>query len=115
MSNNGGALGISSGNEKLLETTVNGIETDNKPRPFDSSDPSIENEKGDTTPTIVEKSPSREDTLTSEHEGEIEEHLLLPHDEQFPPDENEELETQQFTFRAVFVGCCLGGVIAASK
>lgn len=24
-------------------------------------------------------------------------------------------ETQQFTFRAVFVGCCLGAVIGASK
>ncbi|MCJ1312990.1 hypothetical protein MMC25_006666 [Agyrium rufum] len=115
MSNNGGALGISSGDGKLLETTVNGIETDNKPRPFDSSDSSIDNEKGDILPTAFEKSPSRDETLTSEHEGEIDEHLLLPHDEQFPPDENEDLETQQFTFRAVFVGCCLGGVIAASN
>lgn len=36
--------------------------------------------------------------------------VLLSHEEQFPIDPNAEEETQQLTFRAVFVGCCLGGV-----
>lgn len=51
-----------------------------------------------------------------EQEGEDEnENLILSHEEQFPIDPNAQEETAQFTFRAVFVGCCLGGVIAASK
>ena len=40
---------------------------------------------------------------------------FLAHGEPFPEDEAAEKETQQFTFRAVLVGCILGGVIAASK
>ena len=43
------------------------------------------------------------------------ENLILSHEEQFPLDPNAQEETAQFTVRAVFVGCCLGGVIAASK
>jgi hypothetical protein len=43
------------------------------------------------------------------------ENLILSHEEQFPLDPSAQEETAQFTFRAVFVGCCLGGVIAASK
>jgi hypothetical protein len=39
----------------------------------------------------------------------------LSHEFQFPIDPDAPEELQQFTFRAVFVGCCLGGVIAASK
>ena len=49
-----------------------------------------------------------------EKAGEAE-HILLSHEEQFPEDPNADLETQQFTVRAVVVGCLLGGVIAASK
>lgn len=41
--------------------------------------------------------------------------LMDSHDEQFPDDEEGEVETQQLTVRAVLVGCILGGVIAASK
>jgi hypothetical protein len=37
------------------------------------------------------------------------------HEDPFPVDEDAEQEDHQFTFRAVFVGCILGGVIAASK
>lgn len=40
---------------------------------------------------------------------------LLSHEEQFPIDPSLEEEKQQFTIRATFIGCCLGGVIAASK
>jgi hypothetical protein len=41
--------------------------------------------------------------------------LVFSHEDPFPIDPNEELETQQFTVRAVLVGSCLGGVITASK
>jgi hypothetical protein len=37
------------------------------------------------------------------------------HEDPFPVDEDAIQEDHQFTFRAVFVGCLLGGVIAASK
>jgi hypothetical protein len=40
--------------------------------------------------------------------------ILLSSDEPFPDDPDAE-EEQQFTVRAVLVGCILGGVIAASK
>ncbi|EMC91390.1 hypothetical protein BAUCODRAFT_80544 [Baudoinia panamericana UAMH 10762] len=40
---------------------------------------------------------------------------MLSHEEQFPIDPDAEEELHQFTFRAVFVGCVLGGVIAASN
>lgn len=36
-------------------------------------------------------------------------------DNPFPADPNALPEDQQFTFRAVFVGCALGAVISASK
>lgn len=40
---------------------------------------------------------------------------LDPYDDQLPIDEHAPIETQQFTVRAVLVGCILGAVIAASK
>jgi hypothetical protein len=66
-----------------------------------SSDPSVFAEKGDLVQI-------REDEQQDEH-------IDFGHEEQFPIDPNVEEEEHQFTFRAVFVGCCLGGVIAASK
>lgn len=49
-------------------------------------------------------------------EFQVEEDVkLLSHEDPFPEDPSAQLETRQFTFRAVFVGCLLGGVIAASK
>ena len=52
----------------------------------------------------------------STHVDKVEENaVLLSHVEQYLIDPDEEVETQQFTFRAVLVGCILGGVIAASK
>ncbi|KAK5170129.1 uncharacterized protein LTR77_004713 [Saxophila tyrrhenica] len=40
---------------------------------------------------------------------------MLSHEVQFPIDPTAQEETHQLTFRAVFVGCVLGGVIAASN
>ena len=93
MSTVGGAVGVSSTADKLTESTIQAITQDSK---SDSNDPGTLIEKGE----VIDVD---DDTL------------LLSHEEQFPIDPNEELETQQFTFRAVLVGCLLGGVIAASK
>jgi len=41
--------------------------------------------------------------------------VVLSTSEPWDEDEAGLIETQQFTFRAVFVGCCLGAVIGASK
>lgn len=94
MISTGGAAGISSTSSELTDATIQCI--NEKPA---SNDPSINVEKGE---------------VTNVENNEIDT-LLLSHEEQFPIDPNEEQETQQFTFRAVFVGCVLGGVIAASK
>jgi len=48
-------------------------------------------------------------------ESKDEDPLMLSSSDPFPEDPNAEVETQQFTVRAVLVGCILGGVIAASK
>lgn len=45
-------------------------------------------------------------------EGEL---TILSTEDPWEEDEAGLRETQQFTFRAVFVGCCLGAVIGASK
>ena len=91
MSNTGGAVGISAGSTDLTDSTIESIAKDSR---SGSSDPGVVIEKGEVTDDLG---------------------LLLPHDEQFPEDPDGEIETQQFTFRAVFVGCILGAVIAASK
>jgi len=49
---------------------------------------------------------------TNGSEGQI---VVLSTSEPWDEDEAGLAETQQFTFRAVFVGCCLGAVIGASK
>ena len=89
-------MGISSASTEVAKSTANSIDRDNKST---SIDPSISEEKGEVI-----------DVDTSEHAN-----FLLSHEEQFPEDPDGELETQQFTFRAVLVGSILGGVIAASK
>ncbi|KAK3677521.1 hypothetical protein LTR78_002371 [Recurvomyces mirabilis] len=99
MSNQGGAMGIGSESHALEHATVIEIEKDSLDRKT-SSDPSVRMEKGDVG---VEEDEADENTYEFTHE------------EQFPIDPNYEEETQQLTFRAVFVGCCLGGVIAASN
>jgi len=48
-------------------------------------------------------------------ESKDEDPLMLSSSDPFPEDPSAEVETQQFTVRAVLVGCILGGVIAASK
>lgn len=61
---------------------------------------------------ITEKGSIR----VAKHEADDDDGIeILSHEEQFPLDPNAEEETQQLTFRAVFVGCVLGGIIAASK
>ena len=97
MSNTGGALATGTENAQLTHATILNIEKDEK---RGSADPSISIENGE-----VASSEANDDSVQ-----------LLSHLEQFPIDEvNEELETQQLTFRAILVGCMLGGVIAASK
>jgi hypothetical protein len=97
MSNTGGALATGTENTDLTQATIHNIEKDEK---LSSVDPSISIENGE-----VVSSGDNDDSVQ-----------LLSHLEQFPVDTvNEELETQQLTFRALFVGCVLGGVIAASK
>ena len=91
----GGAIGTGS-TSTLTDATINNIIKGEK---TGSSDPSINVEKGDIV-TVDDA----DETIP-----------ILSHEEQFPIDPDEELETQQFTVRAVLVGCILGGVIAASK
>lgn len=92
MSNLGGAV---PGNydKKVDELTVADINHDSR----GSSDSTVNVEKGDVL------------------DHDYDPLALLSNEDPFPMDEATEKETQQFTFRAVFVGCCLGGVIAAAK
>jgi len=103
MSATGGALGIGSASDEVETTLVHQIEKDSS---FDrrASLSEITTEKGEVVDFI-----DRVDTETEEDDN-----IALSHEVQFPIDPNA-VEEQQFTFRAVFVGCCLGGVIAASK
>ena len=91
----GGAIGTGS-TTTLTDATIRNIIKGEKTT---SNDPSVNVEKGEV--------------VTVEDDDQA--IPILYHDEQFPIDPNEELETQQFTVRAVLVGCLLGGVIAASK
>lgn len=99
MSNNGGAVGIGSEGDVVAEMTIKGIEKDDSGP--STPDPGVNVEKGEMRET--------------EAEEEEEEYDQLSHEYPFPVVPGEELETQQFTFRAVFVGCLLGAVISASK
>lgn len=102
MSSNGGALGIGSTSQVVEESTIHEIEKDSSNGKH-SSDPSVMAEKGEMFDVTNVVSEGREDEP------------MLSHEFQFPIDPNAEEETQQLTVRAIFVGCCLGGVIAASK
>ena len=77
---------------------VKEIEKDGDDGSRSMSEPEGVNEKGN-----VVNISNRDSTFE-------EEVLLLSHEEQFPIDPTAPEETHQFTFRAVFVGCCLGGV-----
>ena len=91
---------MTSGNDELNLMTVEGIaKDDSKPS---SHDPSISLEKGEVYEQEHEISPEEEVSA-------------LSHEYPFPILADEEPELQQFTFRAVFVGCLLGAVISASK
>jgi hypothetical protein len=97
MTSTGGALGTET-DSKLATLTADNI-IHEKIDKYDSDDPSTSVENGDIYPLKNDKDETG----------------FLSHEEQFPEDPNAELETQQFTARAVIVGCILGGVIAASK
>jgi hypothetical protein len=100
MSSGGGAIGISSISNNLAKSTIESIERDQK---SSLEEPEISVEKGELLVTS-----NRLDT-----QEEIAH--LLSNEDPFPEDADAEIEAQQFTFRAVLVGCILGGVIAASK
>ena len=93
-------MGIGSESHVLESDTIKEIEKDALDLRLSSSEPSVRIEKG-------------HDVEVKEHEED--ENFEMSHEVQFPIDPDAEEETQQLTFRAVFVGCCLGGVIAASK
>ncbi|KAL9106236.1 MAG: hypothetical protein Q9227_008704 [Pyrenula ochraceoflavens] len=99
MSNTGTTFAASAGDQDVPNQTINSIEKDVK---NDSEEQSLEADKGE----IVD---------LSQRHNSVNSTLLLSHEEQFPIDEDGEIETQQFTFRAVFTGCVLGGIIAASN
>jgi hypothetical protein len=103
MSSGGGAIGTSSASQDLTNYTIKYIEKDVK---HELSDPIVSVEKGEAI---------SETAVSSESDENEEATHLLSHEDPFPIDPNEEPELQQFTFRAVFVGCVLGGIIAASK
>jgi hypothetical protein len=102
MSSNGGATGMGSESYQIEESTIKEIEKDASGS-RSASDPSIRVEKGQAI------------HVSNHEEDDDESHLMLSHEFQFPIDPNAPVETHQFTIRATFVGCCLGGVIAASK
>lgn len=97
------ANGPETATQEVEGSMIKEIQNDTYDNTRNSSDPVVVAEKGD----IVD--------VTGQEDNDEYEPLILSHEEQFPIDPNAEPELQQFTFRAVFVGCCLGGVIAASK
>ena len=100
MSNDGGAVGPTDGSQGVRDMTVRGILHDDSKDTI-SVDRNVSVEKGE---------------LIQTHETEAEDELnAFSHEYPFPEDPNAEPELQQFTIRAVLVGCILGGVIAASK
>ena len=105
MSYNGGAVGVSSASYELTESTIKSIEKDSNST---SQNTSIHEEHGEVKQAEVIK-VDNVDSAEDDGTG------LLSHEEPFPIDPNEVHEEQQFTVRAVVVGCILGGIIAASK
>lgn len=86
---------------ELQDYTIKGIA---KETVASSSKTSDSIEKGDDLGYDIQP-------VQSIDQGEV---LMMSSDDPFPQDPNAE-EEQQFTVRAVLVGCILGGVIAASK
>jgi len=99
MSNDGGAVGPTEGSQHVLDMTIKSIQKDDS-NPT-SREESISMEKGQVVNTRAEELDDDLDAFSHEHP--------------FPQLPDAEPETQQFTFRAVFVGCILGAVISASK
>jgi hypothetical protein len=101
------AVGTPSSNgqpsDDIETSTAKEIEKDVSDGSRHSSDEHINAEKGE----LIQ--------VSGYQDQDENENLILSHEEQFPLDPSAQEETAQFTFRAVFVGCCLGGVIAASK
>jgi hypothetical protein len=93
-----GTTGTSSVTQDVEVSLVKEIEKDGDDGERSMSEPEGINEKGN----VVDIS-NRGDDWT-------EEAVLLSHEEQFPVDPSAPEETQQLTFRAMFVGCVLGGV-----
>ena len=104
MSANGGALGIGTASDEVQISTIKELEKESHEHDRSSSDPSMRVEKGDMIDV------SQRNKSLDEGDG----NQFLSHEEQFPEDPDAP-EEQQLTFRAIFVGCCLGGIIAASK
>lgn len=93
-------MGIMSESEVIHDLTLTGIEIDDsKPS---SHEASISIEKGH----IIER------TVTEQSEHHLD---AFSHEDPFPIAPGEEEEIQQFTVRAVLVGCLLGAVISASN
>lgn len=97
MTDYGGAMGTGF-NEDITKATIAAELNDS---PTGSHDPSASIEKGELSDWR-----ERHASIAS---------IELTNNDPFPEDPDGEPELQQFTFRAVFVGCVLGGVIAASK
>ncbi|KAK5133090.1 hypothetical protein LTR08_008200 [Meristemomyces frigidus] len=103
MSSQGGALGIGTASDEVQIATIKELEKESYDGGVSSSDPSVRAEKGEVI-----------DVSQREEEDEGDGNMFLSHEEQFPEDPDAP-EEQQLTFRAIFVGCCLGGIIAASN
>ena len=90
--------------DEIEKITAKEIESDEYNSSNHSKDEHVVAEKGELI-----------NVTNREDDDDEDDNLILSHEEQFPIDPNAEEETHQFTIRAVFVGCCLGGVIAASN
>ena len=93
-------MGIASASNELESDTIKYIEKDSGNS--SETDPSINVEKGEVV-TYTQPGTDDEDVT------------FMSSDDPFPIDPDEIPEPQQFTVRAVLVGCILGAVIAASK
>lgn len=99
-----GAAGFPTESAAIEAITIQSIanEKDRKPS---SNENSISMEKGEIYPSIEAQSEA----------GEGDELDPFSHEHPFPILPGEIPEEQQFTVRAVLVGCLLGAVISASK
>ena len=103
MSLTGGTTTTATASEEAEGSMIKEIVKDSYNDTYSSSDPTVSVEKAD----VIDN--------TGQDNDNDQEDLILSHEEQFPIDPDAQEESHQFTIRAVFVGCCLGGVIAASK